>query len=68
MDIKTAQAFVGRQVRKYSGKPFKSRLKINTVASVVGHPQRPGGGLAFTFVEDDSVVSVDMCRVADELR
>lgn len=57
-----AQALVGCRVEKWSGKPFKSTLKINTVRAVVEHPQRPGGGLAFTFVEDDSVVAVEMCR------
>ena len=68
MDIKEAQEFVGSRVRKRSGKPFKSRLRVNTVASVVEHLQSPKGGLAFTFVEDDSVVGVDVCRTAGEPR
>lgn len=57
-----AQALIGCHVEKWSGKPFKSAMKINTVRAVVEHPQRPGGGLAFTFAEDDSVVAVEMCR------
>ena len=57
-----AHALVGCRVEKWSGKPFKSTLKVNIVAAVVEHKQNPAGGLAFTFVEDDSVVAVEMCR------
>lgn len=53
-----AHALVGCRIEK----SFKSTLKINTVAAVVEHKQNPAGGLAFTFVEDDSVVAVEMCR------
>ena len=46
---------VGTQVKKISGKPFKSTLKINTIKSIITHPQinRP----AYTFFEDDSIVA-----------
>lgn len=46
--------WVGKQVRKVSGKPFKSKEKLNTVTAVAVHPIT--GHLAFTFAEDDSQV------------
>lgn len=47
------------RVRKYSGKPFKSGLKINTVKGEVDHPvlHIP----AYTFEEDDSIVEQRQC-------
>ena len=62
MTEQEAADLVGKRVEKKSGKPFKSRLKINTVKAVVEHPLKPGGGLAFTFVEDDSVVTASLCK------
>jgi hypothetical protein len=46
--------WIGKQVVKVSGKPFKSKEKANTVTGVVTHPVT--GLHGFTFVEDDSVV------------
>jgi hypothetical protein len=52
---------VGKLVHKqYSGKPFKSGSKINTVSGIYGdHPVT--GRLCFTFVEDDSYVECHRC-------
>lgn len=44
----------GDEVRKISGKPFKSKLKKNTIKSTLISPYT--GNLAVTFYEDDSVV------------
>lgn len=57
---------VGTQVVKFSGKPFKSGLKINTIKAVVESPYKidkeTGNGVpAYTFEEDESVV--DACYV-----
>ena len=45
---------------KYSKKPFKSGLQINTVKNVIKHPNT--NNLAYTFKEDDSYVEVRMCQ------
>ncbi len=58
----TVAGWVGRKVRKPSGKKFKSGLSVNTVKSVVDHPvlsHLP----AFTFHEDDSVVEARRCEL-----
>lgn len=55
---------IGKKVEKYSGKPFKSGNKINTVKSVTEHPYREGKS-AYTFEEDDSFVSVEQCKMID---
>lgn len=46
------------KVIKKSKKPFKSGLKINTVKGITINPNVCK--IAYTFVEDDSVVNVDM--------
>lgn len=46
--------WIGKQVSKTSGKPFKSKEKANTVTGVVTHPVT--GLRGFTFAEDDSIV------------
>lgn len=51
---------VGKKVAKHSGKPFKSTFKVNTVRGVIDHPERVGHK-AYTFYEDTSYVSVDLC-------
>lgn len=56
---------IGRQVSKFSGKPFKSRLKFNTIKGVTCNPHT--GKTAFTFVEDDSIVDADMCQLRRKL-
>lgn len=53
------------KVRKISGKPFKSTLKVNTVKSEVDHPFLPGKR-GYIFEEDDSVVRVSYCEEVPE--
>jgi len=56
------ESLIGQRVKKKSGKPFKSTFWINTVKGIVDHPYRPvhKGQVkkAYTFVEDDSCVSI----------
>ena len=49
---------------KFSPKPFKSGLKINTVKGIVVHPITSKE--AFTFLEDDSIVECRTCSFAPE--
>ena len=58
-DFNYCKTYIGKQVIKPSGKPFKSGQKINTVKDVILHPvlHTP----AFTFVEDNSYVSCTQC-------
>lgn len=51
------------KVRKKSGKPFKSMLKVNTAIGSVKNENDPDKKDAFIFKEDDSVVNVDMCEI-----
>jgi hypothetical protein len=48
------------KVRKKSGKPFKSRSKINTVRGIAINPYT--GRLGYVFFEDDSVVDQRICE------
>lgn len=54
-----AQSLMGHKVVKESGKPFKSRNKINTVQSITTNPKT--GLPAFTFIEDESIVDAHQC-------
>jgi len=56
---------IGKKVRKLSGKPFKSCLKVNTVKGIIVHPQLPTR-MAYTFEEDDSYVSTVMCEISGD--
>jgi len=56
------QSLIGLRVLKKSGKPFKSTFRLNTVKGVIVNEQDPKKRLAFTFLEDDSVVNVDLCN------
>lgn len=54
------------KVRKKSGKPFKSGLKIQTAIAKIPHDFRADAE-AYIFEECDSQVSTDLCeRVEDE--
>jgi len=53
------------KVKKKSGKPFKSMLKINTAVGTVKNENDPNKKDAFIFKEDNSVVNVDMCDIVD---
>lgn len=57
--------WTGVQVRKISGKPFKSKLKGATVKAVVINEQSPKKALAFSFNEDDSVVNCSLLEYND---
>ena len=52
---------VGDRVSKISGKPFKSKLKVNTVKAIIMNDFTHKEGLA--FVEDDSVVDAYQCQI-----
>jgi len=59
---------IGKKVIKdKSGKPFKSGLKVNTVKSVIDHPELSHDKpiLAYTFFEDDSYVECRRCEVVN---
>lgn len=56
---------IGTKVEKVSGKPFKSKLKINTVKGLVSHPTL--NIPCFTFEEDDSFVEVRRCQETTRL-
>lgn len=50
----------GVKVTKTSPKPFKSRLKVNTVKGMIKHPKLDNW--CFTFHEDDSYVECHRCK------
>lgn len=56
------ESAIGRAVLKFSGKPFKSRNKVNIVKAVVTNPNT--GRPAFSFIEDDSIVDVCQCELS----
>ena len=58
--------WIGQKVIKKSGKPFKSTLKVATVKSVTTNPQDKKSRMAFTFYEDDSIVSAEQCKLLDK--
>lgn len=51
---------VGTKVRKTSGKPFKSRLKVNTISEV--GDMFINGCPTYRFNEDDSYVECWRCE------
>jgi len=53
------QSYVGKKVKKESGKPFKSTFLINTVKDVVINPNT--NNKAFSFIEDESLVDCHQC-------
>lgn len=57
MDYKN---WVGKRVVKKSKKPFKSGHRIATVKEVTINPF--SDKIAFSFLEDDSVVNCELCR------
>ena len=52
------------KVTKKSNKPFKSKLKVNTVKDIVINPY--SGKQAYSFYEDDSVVNCECCIIIQE--
>lgn len=57
-------SFIGKKVKKKSGKPFKSGLKVNTVKKLTHNPntKKP----AFFFEEDQSVVDAHICEIVND--
>lgn len=53
---------LNKKVIKKSGNPFKSQFKVNTIKGIIDHPILKGK-IAYTFYEDDSFVSVEICEV-----
>ena len=53
------------RVKKKSGKPFKSGLKINTVKDTIDSPYVKGKKV-HSFYEDDSMVEVEACEIIEE--
>lgn len=54
----------GTKVKKNSGKKFKSGELVNTVKSVVDHPNKIKDGIpvkGYTFYEDESIVECHIC-------
>jgi hypothetical protein len=67
MDREEAIANIGKKVCKKSGKPFKSHLWVNTVKGIGTMTVLSKGKLVerlcYTFEEDDSMVSAEICEV-----
>ena len=51
------------QVKKKSGKPFKSGKKVNSVKGIVINENDPQKRNAYIFYDDDSVVNIDICEI-----
>jgi hypothetical protein len=60
--LEELQKNIGKKVVKKSDKPFKSTFKINTIKDVIVFPIAHEI-FAYTFLEDNSAVSVDKCKV-----
>lgn len=58
--------YVGKKCKKLSGKPFKSQRWENTIKGVdilTGNDGKEK--IAFSFIEDDSLVSCQMVYITD---
>ena len=51
------------QVKKKSGKPFKTGKKVNSVKGIVTNENDPQKRNAYIFYDDDSVVNTDICEI-----
>ena len=54
------------KVKKKSGKPFKSGLKVNTVVSTIVNKKDPKRRVAYIFKEDNSIVNCDLCNIIEK--
>ena len=62
-----AVQYIGKKCKKLSGKPFKSQLWENTIKDVGAITGNDGKEkLAFSFIEDDSLVSCKMLYISEE--
>ncbi len=52
---------IGQKVKKKNGKPFQSRLKVNTIKEIVvnSYTHLP----AYSFNEDSSIVDQKQCEI-----
>jgi len=57
---------IGKKVIKLSGKPFKSSFKMNTIRGIIDHPVLISEQ-AYIFHEDDSYVSIKMCKIIEKM-
>ena len=61
--------WIGKKVKKSSGRIFKSSLKVNTVRDIGIHlilSQKKGRPIpCFVFEEDDSYVGCSACELVD---
>lgn len=58
--------YIGKKCKKLSSRPFKSRLYENTINGIgYIHGNDGKDKLAFSFVEDDSLVSCQMVYITD---
>ena len=63
---KEASQYIGKKCRKLSSQPFKSRLYENTINGVgYIHGKDGKDKLAFSFIEDDSLVSCQMIYISE---
>lgn len=71
MKNKNITSSIGKKVKKLSGKPFKSHLKVNTIKGIdyMEVPSKDKKStvkrICYTFEEDDSMVSIEMCEVME---
>lgn len=66
--VKEGSAYLTCKCAKFSGKPFKSGFWVNTIKGVEVMKQTSPKGeeirkLAFSFFEDDSLVSCEMVYI-----
>lgn len=54
------------KVKKKSGKPFKSGLKVNTVVNTIVNKKDPKRRVAYIFKEDNSIVNCDLCNIIEK--
>ena len=54
------------KVMKKSQKPFKSGSIVNTVKGICVNKNDPKNRLAYTFVEDGSIVNVEICTIISD--
>lgn len=57
--------WIGKKVSKISGKPFKSKLKVNTVKALIEVTIQDKIFPAFLFEEDESFVTCRTCQLEE---
>ena len=73
IEFKEAFENIGKKCKKKSNKPFKSGNKINTIKGVnyMTVPTKDKihliNKVAYTFLEDDSLVCAEICEIIEEI-